>query len=306
MGVVAGARRTRLDVANTLDASALGKVQAACRFVNAEIARLRNQTIAIWAICAVGVVLLWVFTGAGDPRVLLLLAAGIVSIAFLRARTELQSSGNVAAKRIVAGLGSLAYNRRSSMTRKDFMSMDLFTDHCEKWKSRDEIACRMRGVKYSLHYVQAAGNNGKPAFFDGVIIKLEFNDNFPSHTVILPAQEARGTSNGTVQSRRKKDFVMVKNPAFEQVFDVYSTDYYEAKKFVTPAFMRVVLEARARLNTELRLCFLGRSLFVAVRGYSYRFDTTLFGAPLTPETAVGKLVHHVAAAQQLAQVHVDS
>ena len=304
MGLVATTNRIRIDAINNLEASALSKVNAACSFVNAEVVRLRRQTIVIWAMCGVGAFLLWMVTGLGV--VVLVLASGISILAFVRGRKELRSSyKNIAAKRIVAGLGTeLKYNPTSSLTRQQFVAMDLFTDHCEHWNSHDEIAGRTPAGKYSLHQVQAAGKNRKAVVFEGVIVKIDFNEGFPGHTVILPDRDGQllKASNGAAAMRRKKDLVMLKNPAFERLFDVYSTDYYEAKQLVTPKFMEIVIEAQSRLGTEVRLCFLQKSLFIAVAGHALRFETTLFAPPLTPQAAVGKLVHLVSLAERLGEL----
>lgn len=305
MGFVASAGRMRTDTIGSLETSALARVQAACNFVNAEAARLRNQTIAIGVVCVAAAFLLWIVTGFGDPRVVLVAAAGISVLAFVRARAELTSTyTNIAAKRIIAGLGKqLTYNPRSSLTRQQFLAMDLFTEQCERWNSRDEIVGRTRAAKYSLHQVRAAGRDRKAAFFDGVIIKIDFTEGFPGHTVILPDRDGLllGAPNSAAATRRRKDLVMLKNPAFEQLFDVYSTDYYEARQLVTPRFMEIVMEAQARLDTELRLCFVQKSLFVAVARCAIRFEATLRAAPLTPQAAVGKLVHLVSLADRLAE-----
>jgi len=305
MGLVASASRTRIDPIGSLETSALTKVQAACNFVNAEITRLRHQTIAIWAICVVGALLLWVVTGLGNPRVALVITAGIAVLAFVRARAELASSyRNVAARRIVAGLGNgLAYSPSSSLTRQQFAAMDLFPERCQRWNSRDEIVGRTRGMKYALHQVWAGRKDRRGAIFEGTIIKIDFGETVPGHTVVIPDRDGRALSAdaGGPAPRRKKDLVMLKNPAFERHFDVYSTDYYEARKLVTPKFMQVLLDAHARLDTELRLCFIGKSLFISIAGRALRFETTLFADPLTPQAAVGQLLPLVSLAVVMAE-----
>jgi len=307
MGQVGNARSARPvnDRQETLDASVLTKVQAACNYVNAEITRLRNQTLAIGLVSVVGALVLWIFAGAGDARVPLVLAAGASVLAFVRARTELASSySRVAAKRIVAGLGrQLAYNPKSSLTRQHFAALDLFAERCERWSSRNEIAGRVRAVRYGLHRVQAAPKDRKAPFFDGIVIRIDFEESVPGHTVILPdrlGHTADIANSGTAARRKKKDLVMVKHPAFEKQFDTYSTDYYEARQLVTPKFMELVLDAATRLKTELRLCFLGRSLFITARAEALPFEATLFAARLTPHHAVGSLADLVKLAERLA------
>lgn len=303
MALVASAGRIRTDALSTLEASVLTRVQSACNFANAEAARLRHQTIAIWAMCLAGLLILWVVTGFGDAHIALVVAAGVGVMALVRARAELASSvEKIATKRIIAGLsGQLSYKPTSSLTREQFVATDLFTDRCGRWTSRHEIAGKARGTRYSLHQVRANGKDRRNPIFDGVILKLDLSDGFPGHTVIVPARggEPPAAPGNSAAPRRKKDFVMVKNPQFERLFDVYSTDYYEAKKLVTDRFMDVVMDAQSRLG-ELRMCFARKSLFVAIAGQALRFEATLFADPLTPQTAVGPLLPLVALAHRLA------
>jgi hypothetical protein len=159
----------------------------------------------------------------------------------------------------------------------------------------------MPGAKYSLHRVRASRGEHSGTFFDGVVLKIDFEELFPAHTVIVPDQ---GNAQAGAPPGRKKDLVMMKHPAFEQSFDVYSTDYYEARKVVTPYFMQLLLDAHARLRSEMRLCFLGRSLFVTVEGNALQLTPTLFGERLTPQTAMGT-AHLVALAQRFAETRIQ-
>ncbi len=303
MGLAASVSRTgRRDAVSSLETSMLAKVQPVCNFVNAEAARLRHQTIAIGTF-ALGGLLLCLFMGIGDPRIPLVVSAGVFAVCFLRARAEFASSyTNIAAKRIVSALGrGLAYRSASSLTRQQFVAMDLFSGVGERWNSRDEIGGRMRGVKYSLHQVHAAGLDRKSVAFGGVVIKIDFDDPFPGHIVVIPDHDGQlPGSNGTAGSRVKKDLVMLKNPAFERKFSVYATDYYEARRLVTPSVMECVMEAAATFRTDLRLAFVQKSLFVAVAGDALRAEAALFGSPLTPHAAVGRLLVLVAFAERLA------
>jgi hypothetical protein len=312
MGLSVSAGRTDgMDFSRSLEGSTLVRVQSACAFVNTEIDRLRNQTIGIAVACAIGALVLSSFSFLGDGRVALVIGAGIAVFYFVRARTEVASSFRViAGKRIVAGLGrGLTYNPSSSLTQRHFAAMELFPSHCSRVNSSDEIGGRMPGVKYSLHHVRATGNERGSAIFDGVVLKLDFEETFPAHTIIVPDHSGQlvigSTAPRTSGGGRKKDLVMMKNPAFEQAFSVYSTDYYEARKLVTPFFMQIVMDAKKRLKSELRLCFLQRSLYVTVAGDGLHFTPTLFGDRLTPQTALGT-AQLIALAERLAETRVPS
>jgi uncharacterized protein DUF3137 len=301
---VSAGRIDGMDFSRSLEASALAKVQSACNFVNTEIDRLRNQTIGIAVACAIGTLVLSTFTVFGDGRIALVIGSGIAVFYFVRARNEAASSFRIiAGKRIVAGLGrGLTYNPSSSLNQRQFAALELFPAPCRRIDSSDEIGGRMPGVKYSLHRVRASSSERGAPMFDGVVMKLEFEETFPAHTVIVPDNSGQLQ---TATSGRKKDLVMMKNPAFEQKFSVYSTDYYEARKVVTPFFMQIVMDAQARLKTEIRLCFLQRTLYMTISGNALQFTPTLFGDRLTPQKAMGA-AQLVAIAQRIAETRLPS
>lgn len=286
-----------------LPAPALAKVQAACTYANSEIDRLRNQTIGIAVSAIFGGLLLASLFGVGDMRVPIVVAAGVSVFFFTRAQTQVATGFRASgAKRIIAGLGQgLSYSPSSSLTLRHFAALDLFTEPCTKWTSRDEIGGRVGNVKYSMHRVRAGGADRKGMFFEGVVIKVDVPDSFSAHTIVVPDRGGQPTAAGL--TGRKKDLVMMKNPAFEHVFSVHSTDYYEARKAVTPFLMDTVMQAQAHLGAEIRVCFLNRAVYVTVAGESPRFTQKLFAVPLTPENAVGMLAHLVPFAQKLAQMY---
>lgn len=269
-----------------------------CSFINAEVARLRNMTIAIGTACAIGAVLFPLITRIGDVRIPLVLAAGVFSVWFVRARRELASHCNtLAAKRLIAALGrGLSYKAGSSLTQQQFQASDLFRDSVHRWSSRDEIGGRANGIRYSLHRVRALGRERNAVVFDGIVIRIEFPSNLPGHTVVVHDGDPQPAG-----VRVKKDMAMLKNPAFEEHFSVYATDYYEARKLLSPPIAQAIMKAAAEFDHGIRLAFVARSAFIAVRTQGLRVTAPLFGAPLTPDDAVGPLIRMVALAEALAE-----
>lgn len=285
-----------------LDASVIARVKPVCDFVNAEAARLRNQIIAVGVISAVGAVVLPLITGIGDPRIPLVLAAGAVGVTFLKARSEFtRNCAKLAIKRVIAALSrQLTYKPSSGLTQQQFVAIDLFPGRVERFKSRDEIGGRAGTTRYALHHVHAAGAERGAPIFEGVIVRIECGEPFPGHTVVIPdtTKEDRAIGPG---SRVKKDLVFLKNPVFEERFSVYASDYYDARRLVTPDLMNVILQAADSFDGDMRLAFVQRSLFVAVPGDALKVDTGLFAAALTPKAAVGRLLHILAFAERLAR-----
>lgn len=283
------------------DISANTKLATACKFINAEVARLRNHTIGIWILSVFGSLGLSLVLGFDDPRILLVLGVGASAISYVRARSELASSyKGVAARRIVALLGSdMTYRTGSSLTRQQLTATDLFQENVARTVSSDEIIGRTHSARYSIQHVRAFGLEKNAMVFDGTVIRIDFVQTFAAHTVIVPDRAGdsmngwRGSGTG-----RSKDLVMLKHPAFERLYDVYSTDYYETKKILTQGFMQDAIDAHALFDNEPRFCFLGKTLWIAIPGHAATFDTSLFAPPLTPETAVGNLAVLVSVAER--------
>lgn len=284
------------DFSRSFDEATRGRVRLVCHFVNAEVARWRNQLIAIAVACLVGLVLFPIVTRIVDARVAVVIVVGIFGFWLARARRELASSyGKLATKRLVAATNkALTYKPVSSLTREQFVSLDLFPVSGKGWRSVHEIGGRAGNATFSLHAVHAPGIERGPLVFRGVIIRVTFSAAFPSHTVVFP----EGASGG---SAGKRDLVLVNNPEFERMFAAYSTDYARARQLFTDKFMKLIITAARTFGPDIRLAFVKRSLFVAVPNARLLPEVSLLSAPLTPEDAMGQMARLAAFADGLAR-----
>jgi len=284
------------DSGKSFDAATRGRVQLVCDFVNAEVSRWRNQLIGVGVACLVGMVLFPMVTRIVDARVAVVIVAGIFGFWFVRARRELASSyGKLATKRLVAATNkSLTYKPVSSLTREQFVGMDLFPVPGKDWKGKHEVGGRAGSTTFSLHAVHAPSAERGPDVFRGVLVRLDFPTSFPAHTIVIP----EGASGGTAA---KRDLVLVNNPDFDRSFSAYSTDYMQARKLFTDNFMALVITAAKMFGPNIRLAFVRRSLYIAVPNATLLPDVTLLSAPLTPESATGQMARLATFAEGLAK-----
>jgi len=274
-----------------------GRVQLVCDFVNAEVARWRNQLIGVAVACLVGMVLFPMVTRIVDARIAVVIVAGIVGFWFVRARRELASSyDKLATKRLVAATNkALTYKPVSTLTREQFVSLDLFPVPGKGWKGGHEIGGRSGNTPFALSAVFAPATERGPAVFRGVIIRLDFPTSFPGNTVVF-SEGASGAG-----SAAKRDLVLVNNPEFERMFSAYSTDYSQARQLFTDQVMELIITAAKMFGPDIRLAFVRRSVFVAVPNATLLPEVTLLSAPLTPESATGQMARLVAFANGLAK-----
>lgn len=299
-----------------LDQATLAKLQAGCNFINAEVTRLRNRVISV-SILALGGAGVWYMIMHrnpvwGDIRPALGVAVAIIGLVAVQASRQLAKTyKSIVVRRVVAALGQgFTYNPESSFTKIHFLSMDLFNEKCEDWKSEDEIGGRKNLVSYSLHeakatHTEGSGKNRRTVtIFKGLIVRLDFNKNFAGHTVVIPDSEGKilGGLFGESESRSRMQIVRLENVDFEKVFSVYSSNDQEARYLLTPKLMELVLETRALFNADVRLSFQENSLFLTIPQSKDRFEVVLFGRAVTPESAAGDLVEVVTLAEKLVDV----
>ncbi|MGH7679605.1 MAG: DUF3137 domain-containing protein [Gemmatimonadaceae bacterium] len=286
--------------ASVLDASTRARVQRVCDFVNAEVARCRLKLIAVGAASLVGMVLLPVVTKIVDARIALVIVAGIGAFWFVRVRRELAATyRSIATKRLVAATNkALEYRPVSSLKRDQFVSLDLFPVPSGGWQGVHDIRGRAGNATFSLHAVHARGGDRAKDVFRGAIIRVEFPGSFPGHTVVFPERHGPG---GGGSSHAKRDLVFVRNPEFEHMFSAYSTEYMPAKQLFTAGFTQLIMAATETFGPDLRLAFVGRSLYVAVPNVTLLPDVTLLSGPLIPDDAAGTMVRLAAFGGALAR-----
>jgi hypothetical protein len=284
-----------------LDEAASARVQLVCGFINAEVARWRNQVIGVALASFAGMMLLFMFAGIINALVVVVIAAGFLAFWVARARRELaESYDKLATKRlVVAANKGLTFKARSSLTREQFDTLDLLPRSGNGWRSLCEIAGRAGDTTFSLHAVRSPGAKRDDPGFDGVLIRLTFDTVFPGHTIVVPEgrmESARDLAHGI----RKRDLVLVDHAEFDRRFSAYSTDYASAKPILSPAILDLIVASATSLAPDIRMALLRRSMFVSVPNVRLLPEVTLRSAPLTPEQAAGQLVRLVAFAEAFA------
>jgi hypothetical protein len=289
-----------------LDGATLMKLQAGCNFINAEVQRHRSRVLVFAIACLVAcaaIFKLWLPV----PHVFF---GGAVLVAFFFGYENKILADNykkIVVGRVVAALAdNLTYNPKSTLTKDDFLNMDLFNRRCESWQSEDEVRGRKNQVSYSIHEAKATRTEGSGksrrtvTIFRGLIVRLDFNKNFRGHTVVVPDAESKGFF-GESEERRSKQIVRLESADFENVFSVYGTDDQQARYLLTPKLMELVLKARATFAPDIRLSFHDNSLFVTVPQFKNRFEVSMFGSAITPESSLGDLAELVSLAEGLIQ-----
>jgi hypothetical protein len=303
---------TRVGRISQLDASVVARLDAACGFINDEVARVKGRVLLVgFLLCLTGALIslymlqarveeMWPF-----PAFVALSLA--VSYWYKQKRELAKTFKHVVVRRVVSALGnSMTYSPESSFLASDFNEMDLFNKRAQRLGAEDEICGRKNAVGYTLleakaTYEEGSGKNRRTVvLFKGLIVRLDFNKNFVGHTVVVPDADSRLLGVfGESESRGRKEIARMENVEFEKCFTVYCQDQQEARYLMTPKLMELFLEANAALGGKLRASFQHNHLYLTIPQSKDRFDISMFGPRVTPDTVVGDLTEVVGLAERL-------
>lgn len=311
MTQVGATTASRVGRFSQLDASVVRNLNSACGFINGEIERTRGKVLtAIGIFTLVGLAIsafLW-RAGMKDIRLPAALIILPSSWYWWKQQKELNKTyKHIVVKRVVSALGhGLTYSPDAVFHTDDFNQMDLFVKRAEKLIAEDEIKGSKGAVTYTVFEckatcVEGSGKNRRTVtIFKGLVIRLDFNKNFRTHTVVVPEGDSKVLGLfGESDSRGQKSIARMENVDFEKCFSVYCVDQQEARYLLTPKVMELLMEANAHLAGRLRACFLNNHLYVTIPQSKDRFDVGIFDRSVKPDTVVGDLTEVVGLAERL-------
>lgn len=124
-------------------------------------------------------------------------------------------------------------------------------------------------TELDVSYVVNTGKStSRVQVFDGLMMEVDMNKNFTSHTIIRP--DKTYISFGGHLKR-----VALEDPEFEKEFDVYSTDQIDSRYILTTAFMQRLLEFKRTVNKRIEVVFLEQKAYFFINYGEDKFELPL-------------------------------
>lgn len=246
----------------------------------AAIARLRHQSLTLFAVMAFVAGVLVVYSGSWLPVVPCVLV-GIVLNSLFTARHR--NSYVAAFKRslmpeLVKLLSDdLRYRPYEALSEEEFVACGLFqapdnysgSDLVEGMVGETHIrfSLVLAEEEYEEEYTttdtDSDGNTTTDThyyietadIFRGLLFSADSNKHFAGATYVYAASSS---------SARGSNLVRLENPEFNRYFTVHSTDQVEARYLLSPGLMERILDLRKRLNCSLQISFRDDRLWVAI------------------------------------------
>lgn len=104
-----------------------------------------------------------------------------------------------------------------------------------------------------------SGGKSRRTVFKGVVIKLDMNKKFDSHTVITPDKMLHNSPLSNLRHTTLEDV------EFEKKFDVFTNDEVDARYLITPSFMQRLKDMKTAFKADKVQCaFYRKFLLIAL------------------------------------------
>ena len=164
----------------------------------------------------------------------------------------------------------------------------ILTQDYKKVNVDDTFAGVYEGINYKIveveyidiYYREVDGKREKEetTIFKGLIITLDMNKNFDSHTVIAPNGLFHISGVKGLKHTKLEDVVFEKNN------DVYTNNEVEARYLITPAFMERYNNIKMSFKADsIRSAFYENKLIIALETSKDMFEPCSIWKPLSDE-----------------------
>lgn len=262
------------------------------------------EKYTLWSIVPAGVIvpfLLWAlsqgfFTNFEGVKTVLIFVAVVVSL-YLAAvtwhyrRTDFY---RMFKKDVIEGLvtfisDDVRYEQSGYVTRDRFYASTLYSTEAETYEGDDRFLGTIGKTGFEaseLHlayYVRTKNGRRRVPIFDGLFFIADFNKHMSGITKVEPdiAESTFGFLGTSLQKMTAGDrLVKLEDPVFEKLFKVTSTDQVEARYIITPSMMQRIVEFKEKAKSQVRLAFLGSSVYIAVSHEGQLFEPNVFASLL--------------------------
>ena len=189
----------------------------------------------------------------------------------------------------ICGFLGLEYSDKPSgrVRIKTFVDIDLIRPYSYSESTiEDEITGTYNGVDFAMveaklkERIVRKGNKRTALVFKGTLATYTFPKKFHGITRVhrrYVNMDFLGDSD---------DRVLLEDPEFEAMFDVYSTDQIEARYILTPGFMDKIKDMEREVSGAVQLAFHDDRLYIALESETDQFEAgSMFSNLADPERA---------------------
>lgn len=160
---------------------------------------------------------------------------------------------------LMKAFGDFHWTQQAQLSEYE-MAESLLFESFNNESYDDNFYGSYRGMNIAISEIELIRKTGKNCYtvFDGLVIQLDMNKKFASHTIVL--------QNGLIKKNiMNLEQVKLEDPQFEKLFDVYSTDQVESRYLLTTAFMERFKDLIQVFKTKNIQCsFKNQKILIAI------------------------------------------
>lgn len=189
----------------------------------------------------------------------------------------------------------LKYFEEQQVTQDEYEASKLFPVKAHYYYGEDYMLGRSGKVQYKFSEVHSQyvmkDHRGRKAFFTifkGLFFIAKMNQNFASHTVVLPDKAGKyfGKLGKFVnQWNIFRDEMVLINEDFDKQFVVYSDNAQETKSLLNKSLTARITEFRKKTNHEVLISFVDNNVNVAIPLTKDLFEPPVIGTMIEYKSA---------------------
>lgn len=145
---------------------------------------------------------------------------------------------------------------------------EIFGEFFNLGKGEDYFKCEIKDVIFQFSEISVTNSPvlRKPKLITGIFCVSDFNKNFTTRTLILPASlfSFKKNTNHSFSNLVGFEKVHLEDPLFNKEFVVYAEDQVESRYIITPSLMTKMLNLKDVFNSDIVFSFSHQRLNVFI------------------------------------------
>ena len=195
-------------------------------------------------------------------------------------------------------LGDINWKQSPAISHNLYIDSKILPSTFNKVKVDDVFNGSYKGINYNIVEAQYSKKEVRHTregrkteyvtIFDGLLITLDMNKNFNSHTLIRTNLFGRLIPNGDLKHTTLEDV------EFEKKFDVFTNDEVDARYLITPSFMERLNNVKMSfISPTIECAFYQDKLIIGLQGIPNMFHVGSIWKPLTDEKQYFKMFEEI-------------
>ena len=195
-------------------------------------------------------------------------------------------------------IGDINWKQSPVISHDLYIDSKILPNTFNKVKVDDVFNGSYKGINYNIVEAQYSKKEFRHTregrkteyltIFDGLLITLDMNKNFNSHTVIRTNLFGRFIPNGDLKH------TVFENIEFEEKFDVFTNNEVEARYLITSSFMEHLNNVKMSfIAPAIECAFYRDKLIISLQGIPNMFHVGSVWKPLTDEKQYFKMFEEI-------------